>query len=51
MGSMAASLLTDDRLLARARDEFNARIGQRPYVCPIPEGVLPPPLRAREPLA
>jgi aminobenzoyl-glutamate utilization protein B len=48
MGSMAASLLTDDRLLARARDEFDARIGQRPYDCPIPDGVLPPPLRAGE---
>ena len=47
MGATAASLLTDHGLLARARDEFDTRITQRPYDCPIPEGVLAPPLRAR----
>ena len=47
MGATAASLLTDDGLLARARDEFDTRITQRPYDCPIPEGVLAPPLRER----
>jgi aminobenzoyl-glutamate utilization protein B len=47
MGSAAASLLADDGLLARARDEFDTRIAQRPYDCPIPDGVLAPPLRAR----
>jgi aminobenzoyl-glutamate utilization protein B len=47
MGSTAASLLADDGLLARARDEFDTRIAQRPYDCPIPDGVLAPPLRAR----
>jgi aminobenzoyl-glutamate utilization protein B len=47
MGSTAASLLTDDGLLAKAGDEFDTRIAQRPYDCPIPDGVLAPPLRAR----
>jgi aminobenzoyl-glutamate utilization protein B len=48
MGATAATLLTDDGLRARARDEFDARIAERPYDCPIPDGVLAPPLRARE---
>ena len=47
MGSTAARLLADDGLLAKARDEFDTRIAQRPYDCPIPDGVLAPPLRAR----
>ena len=46
MGSTAASLLTDAGLLAKARDEFDAKIAKRPYDCPIPDGVLAPPLRA-----
>jgi aminobenzoyl-glutamate utilization protein B len=46
MGSMAVSLLTDSALLAVAREEFDARIGQRPYDSPIPDGILAPPLRA-----
>jgi aminobenzoyl-glutamate utilization protein B len=47
MGATAASLLADDSLLAKARDEFDARIAQRPYDCPIPDGVVAPPLRVR----
>ena len=47
MGSTAASLFADDGLLAKARDEFDTKIAQRPYDCPIPDGVLAPPLRAR----
>jgi aminobenzoyl-glutamate utilization protein B len=38
MGSTVASLLTD---------EFEARISKRPYDCPIPDGVLAPPLRRK----
>jgi aminobenzoyl-glutamate utilization protein B len=47
MGSTAASLLTDDALLTRAREEFDTRIARRPYDSPIPDGVVAPPLRAR----
>lgn len=47
MGSTVARLLTDDGLRAKARDEFNARISKRPYDCPIPDGVLAPPLRGQ----
>jgi aminobenzoyl-glutamate utilization protein B len=47
MGSTVAGLLTDDSLLAKAKDEFNARISERPYDCPIPDGVLAPPLRGQ----
>jgi aminobenzoyl-glutamate utilization protein B len=47
MGATAASLLADGQLLAKARDEFDERISQRPYDCPIPDGVLAPPLRAK----
>lgn len=47
MGTTIASLLADDGLRAKARDEFNHRISQRPYDCPIPEGTLAPPLRGR----
>jgi hypothetical protein len=43
MGSTVASLLTGDGLLAKATDEFNARISKRPYDCPIPDGVLAAP--------
>ena len=37
-----AKLMADGDLLARAKCEFNGRIAQQPYLCPIPEGVNPP---------
>ena len=36
-----AKLMADSDLLARAKREFDGRIAQQPYVCPIPEGVKP----------
>ena len=47
IGATAARLLSDAGLLAAAKAEFDARISRRPYDCPIPDGVLAPPLRAR----
>ena len=37
----AARLMEDGELLRRARREFEQRTGAHPYVCPIPEGVMP----------
>jgi len=36
-----AKLMTDGELLACAKREFDGRIAQQPYLCPIPEGVTP----------
>ena len=36
-----ARLMTDPALLARAKKEFDERIARQPYLCPIPEGVVP----------
>ena len=35
----------DADMLARAKAELRERTGGRPYACPIPGEVLPPPLR------
>jgi aminobenzoyl-glutamate utilization protein B len=45
MGATAARMLADPGLVAAARAEFGARLAQRPYDCPIPDGVAAPPLR------
>src|ERR1700733_10376771 len=45
MGATAARMLADADLLAAARAEFGARLADRPYDCPIPDGVIAPPLR------
>jgi aminobenzoyl-glutamate utilization protein B len=45
MGATAARILADADLLAAARAEFAARLAERPYDCPIPDGVTAPPLR------
>jgi aminobenzoyl-glutamate utilization protein B len=47
MGATAARMLADAELLAAARAEFGARLAERPYDCPIPDGVTAPPLRTR----
>jgi aminobenzoyl-glutamate utilization protein B len=47
MGATAARMLADADLLAAARAEFGARLAERPYDCPIPDGVTAPPLRTR----
>ena len=45
MGATAARMLADAGLLGAARAEFEARLAERPYDCPIPDGVVAPPLR------
>jgi aminobenzoyl-glutamate utilization protein B len=45
LAGTAVDLFADPALLAAARTEFTERIARTPYDCPIPEGVLPPPLR------
>jgi aminobenzoyl-glutamate utilization protein B len=45
MGATAARMVTDADLLAASRAEFEGRLAERPYDCPIPDGVVAPPLR------
>src|ERR1700722_6031279 len=45
MGATASRMLADPGLLAAARAEFEGRLAERPYDCPIPDGVIAPPLR------
>jgi aminobenzoyl-glutamate utilization protein B len=47
MGATAARMLTDAGLVAAATAEFGARLAERPYDSPIPDGVIAPPLRPR----
>ncbi|WP_127793909.1 amidohydrolase [Agromyces sp. LHK192] len=46
MAATAVDLMVDADLLAAARAEFEGIIAETPYDCPIPEGVVAPPLRA-----
>ncbi|MDF3312846.1 amidohydrolase [Rhodococcus sp. T2V] len=46
MAATAADLFTNPELLTRARTEFAETITRTPYDCPIPDGVLAPPVRA-----
>jgi aminobenzoyl-glutamate utilization protein B len=45
MGATAARMLADADLRAAASAEFGARLAERPYDCPIPDGIIAPPLR------
>ena len=45
MAATALDAFRDSELLARAKAELRERTGGRPYACPIPGEVLPPPLR------
>jgi aminobenzoyl-glutamate utilization protein B len=47
MAATALDIFQDPELLARAKAELKQRTGGRPYACPIPDDVLPPPLRGR----
>ncbi|MCB1346947.1 MAG: amidohydrolase [Rhodobacteraceae bacterium] len=47
MAGAAERLIADPALLAEARAEFAARTAARPYASPLPDDVLPPPLRQR----
>lgn len=42
LGAATIELLQKPELVAKARAEFEARIRETPYVCPIPAGVKPP---------
>ncbi len=42
MAATAIDAILDPAMLARARADHAARIAASPYVCPIPEGVVPP---------
>jgi aminobenzoyl-glutamate utilization protein B len=46
MASTALDVLRDPELRASARAELQERTGGEPYRCPIPNDVLPPPVRA-----
>lgn len=47
MAATALDIFQDAELLARAKAELKQRTGGKPYACPIPDDVLPPPLRTR----
>ncbi|RKK01371.1 amidohydrolase [Pseudoroseomonas wenyumeiae] len=47
MAATALDIFQDAELLARAKAELKQRTGGKPYACPIPDDVLPPPLRKR----
>jgi aminobenzoyl-glutamate utilization protein B len=42
MAATAADVLADRSLLAAAKVEHDARLARTPYVCPLPEGLMPP---------
>ena len=46
MAATALDAVRDPELLARAKAELARRTGGKPYACPIPPEVVPPPLRA-----
>jgi aminobenzoyl-glutamate utilization protein B len=46
MGATAARMLTDAALVDAAKAELARRLTERPYDCPIPDGVVAPPLRS-----
>ena len=41
MAATAADVLADPALLAQAKADHQERLGQTPYVCPLPEGLEP----------
>ena len=41
LGLTGAKLMANPELLGRAKREFDSRIAQQPYLCPIPEGIQP----------
>lgn len=45
MAGTAVSLFTNPALIAQAQSEFRAVTAETPYICPIPDAVLAPPIR------
>ncbi len=45
IASTGLDLFTDEELLASARAEHTVTLAETPYVCPIPPGVVAPPVR------
>jgi aminobenzoyl-glutamate utilization protein B len=41
MAATAADVLADPLLLSQAKAEHDARLARTPYVCPLPEGLVP----------
>lgn len=48
MAATVVDLLTDAGLRADAQAEFDGIIARTPYDCPIPDGVVAPPVRAKQ---
>ncbi|WAH97768.1 amidohydrolase [Arthrobacter sp. MMS18-M83] len=46
MAGTALTLFLSPEALAQAQNEFTERTARTPYLCPIPEGTVAPPLRA-----
>ena len=42
MASTASSLIKDPEKLKQAKNVHNSQISDTPYICPIPEGIMPP---------
>ncbi len=42
MAGTALDVIRDETLLARAKADHQARVGQNPYVCPLPDDLDPP---------
>ena len=47
MAATALDAIRDPALLQRAKAELKERVGENGYECPIPDEVVPPPLRAK----
>src|SRR5689334_11084864 len=42
MAGTAVDVIRDEVLLARAKADYQARVGRNPYVCPLPDNLEPP---------
>ena len=42
MASTASNLIKNPEKIVEAKKEFESYLSKNPYICPIPEGVMPP---------
>jgi aminobenzoyl-glutamate utilization protein B len=49
MAATGLDMIRDPTLLQRAKAELSERVGTGGYRCPIPDEVVPPPLRGKRP--